>query len=364
MKATKTLAILGFLSLIFLIACTKDDNKPKPTASFTASKTSVVVGESIQFTNTSENATTYAWSFGDGTTSVEASPSKSYSATGTYTVTLAATGAGGVNSATQEIIVVAASLYFIDPSDELIQKLTLDNTLAITTVKDVAGMSGVGLAYDKASNKIFWSDYTDATTPNGKIWKMNLDGTGEEAIASGILDPYGIALNPSEGKIYWADDNGYISKSNLDGTATQTGVVIISGGGMRAVAIDTVHSKMYFYEVNNDNLYIADLDGNNRNVLLTGSYGYGLFVDNVNNKLYFNDYYGPSLKRCNLDGSSVEDIDATDTRIYGIAIDYRLNKLYWSARDAGEIYMSDLDGTNKITLATGLSSPRGIFLKN
>ena len=63
---------------------------------------------------------------------------------------------------------------------------------ALTTVKDVAGMSWAGLAYDATNDQIFFSDWYDATTPDGKIWKMNLDGTGAVTIASGILDPYGI----------------------------------------------------------------------------------------------------------------------------------------------------------------------------
>jgi hypothetical protein len=64
-----------------------------------------------------------------------------------------------------------------------------------------------------------------------------------------------------------------------------------------------------------------------------------------------------------LDGSNIETVDATASRIYGIAVDMSAGKLYWSARDNGEIYKSDLDGSNKITLKTELTSPRGIFIK-
>jgi PKD repeat protein len=45
----------------------------------------------ITFINTSENADTYLWNFGDNTTSIEKNPVKTFNQTGNYTVTLTAT---------------------------------------------------------------------------------------------------------------------------------------------------------------------------------------------------------------------------------------------------------------------------------
>ncbi len=253
-------------------------------------------------------------------------------------------------------------LYFTDSSDELIQKLSLDDSLTITTVKDVAEMSGIGLAYDKKNNKMYFADFYDETTPNGKIWKMNLDGTGAEAIVTGLLNPFGIAVDATNGKVYWGDELGNVSRANLDGTSLQTGIVNVVDGLIRAIALDVENNKMYFYDVEHDELNVANLDGTNKSVLISGVYGYALYVDTKNNKLYFDDQYGPALKMANLDGTNIVEIDNTDARIYGVEIDYTLNKLYWTARDAGEIYMSNLNGTEKVTLATGLSSPRQLFL--
>ncbi|MBS1595767.1 MAG: C10 family peptidase [Bacteroidetes bacterium] len=52
----------------------------------------------IQFTNTSQYASTYQWSFGDGATSTDQDPVHSYAAYGTYPVRLVATGSCGVDS--------------------------------------------------------------------------------------------------------------------------------------------------------------------------------------------------------------------------------------------------------------------------
>ncbi len=261
------------------------------------------------------------------------------------------------------------SIYFIDSSIELIQQAVLNITATdisvdtLKTVKNVAEMSGVGLALDATNNKIFFSDFFDADTPDGKIWKMNLDGTEAVAIVTGLLDPYGIALDVKGGKVYWTDDNGNISRSNLDGTSPEIGIVNVVEGGMRAISLDVENNKMYFFEVMNDDLWVANLDGSNKSLLIDGVYGYALFVDKVNKKIYFDDQYGPALKMANLDGTGIVEIDNTDTRIYGIDIDYDNDKLYWTARDMGEIYVAKLNGTEKKTLRTGLDSPRGLFFK-
>jgi PKD repeat protein len=68
------------------------------TANFTASATTVVVGNSVTFTdNTSCNPTSWSWSFPGGTPSSSTSqnPVVTYSTVGTYSVTLTATNALG-----------------------------------------------------------------------------------------------------------------------------------------------------------------------------------------------------------------------------------------------------------------------------
>jgi hypothetical protein len=258
------------------------------------------------------------------------------------------------------------ALYYMDSSDEQMCKITLDGTFKRDIVKNLTDMSGVGIAYDVTNDKFYFSDYFDETTPNGRIWKMNKDTTSMTAIVSGLLNPFDIAVDSKNGKVYWGDDNGNLSRSNLDGTSVQTGIASIVDGAVRAVALDMTHNKLYFYEVMNNNLYRANLDGSGKEVILTGYYGYGLYVDEVNSKIYFDaqtdDGSVSALYRCNLDGTSPTEIDNTQSRIYGIAIDYDNSKLYWSARDNGEIYRANLNGTSREAIATGLSSPRQIVL--
>jgi len=72
-----------------------------PVANFYASATSGTAPLSINFVNSSTgNIASYAWTFGDGTTSTSTSPVHVYSTAGTYSVSLKVTGPGGTNTKT------------------------------------------------------------------------------------------------------------------------------------------------------------------------------------------------------------------------------------------------------------------------
>jgi PKD repeat protein len=64
------------------------------------------VGEAVQFTNTSANAVSYAWDFGDEETGTDENPSHTYAAPGIYTVTLTLDGNNDYTIAKDIIICV------------------------------------------------------------------------------------------------------------------------------------------------------------------------------------------------------------------------------------------------------------------
>ncbi|MFT4610735.1 MAG: PKD repeat protein [Glaciecola sp.] len=436
---------IAILSFTFF-TCEEDDVlPPQSQAEFTASATQVAVGEEIQFTNNSQNATAYAWSFGDGTTSNQVSPRKVYTTSNIFLVSLVSTGSGGstisnlevtvtpaslfsveneedliatipvqftntslgantyywefgdvdnststeespmftyatagtftvsltANSAfgsqtfTKDVIIgeapeAPANLYYMAIGDEYVRKLVLDGTGAVSDVYNAVGKGGVGMAYDEVNDKLYFSDFD--TYPFGNIWRMNLDGTGIEAIATNIGDPYAIALDVAGNKIYWVDNDGNVSKANLDGSNPEIGFFSLPGVNWRAISLDVENGKMYVYDVNIEEVYEVNLDGTNPNVIITGNYGYALLVDTVNDKIYFDDQNDDLLKVANLDGTNIQTVDAEGTRVYGMQIDHEAGKLYWSGRDSGELYSADLDGSNRQVLRTGIASPRGIAL--
>ncbi|MEM1359264.1 MAG: PKD domain-containing protein [Bacteroidota bacterium] len=104
------LLLLGAIFTLGFASSCDDDEMPTPTPGEapTAAFTFAVSGNdvlTIEFTNTSTDATSYAWDFGDGNNSTEVSPSHTYAGAGSYTVQLTATNAEGSNSTSATITV-------------------------------------------------------------------------------------------------------------------------------------------------------------------------------------------------------------------------------------------------------------------
>jgi len=73
---------------------------------------------SVQFKNTTQNAETYAWDFGDGQSSEEASPAHRYTRSGEYTVTLRATKGTKTKEHQKSITVTAPETCLIEIQTE------------------------------------------------------------------------------------------------------------------------------------------------------------------------------------------------------------------------------------------------------
>ncbi|MCB0545881.1 MAG: PKD domain-containing protein, partial [Saprospiraceae bacterium] len=75
---------------------------PSPVAGFTSS----VNGLTATFTNTSQNAVSYNWDFGDDTNSNQANPTHTYDEDGSYVVILTVTNPCGSVTFTQTVVIV------------------------------------------------------------------------------------------------------------------------------------------------------------------------------------------------------------------------------------------------------------------
>lgn len=80
---------------------------PKIAASFATPEQKIVAPATVKFTNTSVNAESYEWDFGDGGTSTEANPSHTYNRSGNYSVVLKAKK-GNKTTVSKQMIQVTA----------------------------------------------------------------------------------------------------------------------------------------------------------------------------------------------------------------------------------------------------------------
>ena len=157
-KILNLFAILAVLSFAAARCTEKDDPTPDNKGEQNTAKAPVadfsyeVNGFAVKFTNTSTDATSYLWNFGDDATSSEASPSHTYAASGSYTVTLTASNSDGQTAKKSVSLTLAgpAKAYY-----------------AWSAQTDRAGKFGKVIDFDATSSEnpasIAW-DFGDGTT--------------------------------------------------------------------------------------------------------------------------------------------------------------------------------------------------------
>jgi len=171
-----------------------------------------------------------------------------------------------------------------------------------------------------------------------------------------------IALDVAAGKVYWTD-HYKIQRANLDGTDKET---LITQTGVYGIALDVAAGHMYSSDTTNDKIYRSNLDGTGKIDLYATDTTRGIALDLVARKIYWCDF--GYIRRGDLSGSvgSVEVVYASffTPTPSGIALDVAAGKVYWTSTQANgpRVERANLDGTGRETLVTGMNDPRGIAL--
>ena len=255
-------------------------------------------------------------------------------------------------------------MYWANWGTPKIRRANLDGT----NIQDlVTGISRpVDIALDLPTGKMYWTDRTadDHRDPNimNRILRANLDGTNIETLAIGRSSiKEGIALDLSGGKMYWAvwsvvNDENKIQRANLDGTNVEDLVILPTADtsrytGPRGIALDISQGKMYWTDCGGGKIQRANLDGTNIEDLVTGlGCPHRIALDFSGDKVYWTDYDTEKIQRANLNGSNPEDIIVGLSRPTGIALDSLNGKMYWVDAGTDIIRRANMDGTNVETL--------------
>jgi len=228
-------------------------------------------------------------------------------------------------------------------------------------------VSLLAVAPAAAADRIYWSNYD-----GNSISYANLNGSG----GGGTVDtgdatvegPMGLTLDPSRGRIYWANWNGdtgtTISYADLDGG--DAGDLDIQGAtvaGPHGLAFDPSigpAGRLYWANYAGNSISYADLDGAGGGVGAdltindaTVDGPRGVTVDPTAGRLYWSNFSGgdgTTISYANLDGSgdgNLLQVGSTGEGPEGTAVDPVTRKIYWSDYGAwNQMAFADVDGSN------------------
>ena len=260
--------------------------------------------------------------------------------------------------------VANGKMYWTDDSADRIQRANLDGSDIENLITQ--GLDDpYGIALDVANGKMYWAD-----EGTNRIQRANLDGSNiENLVSRGLDDPHGIALDVANGKMYWTDDSAdRIQRANLDGSNVETLLRRTkinfwgntSGrGDPYGIALDVANGKMYWADEGTNRIQRANLDGSNIENLVSRGLDdpHGIALDVANGKMYWTDDSADRIQRANLNGSNIENLITQGlSDPYGIALDVANGKMYWADEGTNRIQRANLDGSLIETLVPRESS--------
>ena len=123
------------------------------------------------------------------------------------------------------------------------------------TATDV--LTGTGTVGGPPPAHVYWAE-------GSSIWEANLDGTSPQAVVTGQISPFGVAVS---GLLYWTDaGNGTINSANLDGSSP--GSIVTGQHHPNGMAVGAGH--LYWANNGDGTIWEANLDGSSAHAIVTG----------------------------------------------------------------------------------------------
>lgn len=262
-----------------------------PVASFTASATTICVGQTVTYTNTSSGIpTSYAWTFAGGTpaTSTATNPTVTYNTSGTYTVALTATNGSGSNTVTQTnyITVIGGSGAAL-PVSEGFTATTFPPTnwnIVNLDLGDTSWMRNPTVGFAPTAGNSMWFDnfeFNDAgNTDDMRTPKLNFQGFSSATLTFDVayaaydatyVDGLEVLISTDCGSTFtslYSKTGSTVAAGNLPTAAATTALFVPTAAQWRTETI----SLTPYVGLTNVTLAFRNLAG----------YGNSLYIDNIN----------------------------------------------------------------------------------
>ena len=320
-----------------------------PVASFTANQTGGNAPLTVQFNDTSSNVpTSWSWDFGDGNTSIVQNPVHTYTAVGTYSVSLNATNTAGSNTSamTGYITVLAAS------SSAPVANFTANTTsgLAPLTVQfnDTSSNSPTSWSWNFGDSP---GNVYVADNGNSAVYKVYANGT-IATVGSGFSAPSSVAVD-SFGNVFVADpDNSAVYEVYANGTMATVG----SGfSAPRSVAVDSI-GNVFVSDPDNSAVYKVYANGTMATVGSGFSAPRGVAVDSFGN-VFVSDPDNSAVYEVYANGT-MATVGSGFSSPRSVAVD-SIGNVFVSDPDNSAVYEVYANGT-MATVGSGFSSPRSV----
>ena len=219
--------------------------------------------------------------------------------------------------------------------------------------------NAMNIAVDASNGKVYWTEKTGGSS--GTINSANLDGTGVTELTSILSVPMGIAVDVTGSKLYWTNARGRIQSANLDGSGIQNVVQDLSA------PTDIVLSDGFIYWTEGGNSV--------RRVNMSGqkiAIDVAVNLDSVGGlavgggKVYWTEMTSATagtVNGANLNGTNFETLATLLSVPMGISVDTAESKLYWT-NARGRVQRANLNGSGIQNVVEGLGSPGDIVLSN
>ncbi|KAM7407483.1 hypothetical protein PAMA_003284 [Pampus argenteus] len=206
---------------------------------------------------------------------------------------------------------------------------------------------------------------------------LNPDDKSNDAMVpvAGLRNGYDVDFDDSEQTIYWVEHPGEIHRVKSDGTnRTEFAPAAILGSPV-GLALDWITENLYYTNPATQSIEVLKLRGEvqYRKTLITNNGSptgagspVGIAVDPARGKLYWTDQGTESgipakVASADMDGLNPVTLFTNNLdHIEFLTVDIQENKLYWAVTSTGMIERGDPDGSNRITIVTGLSHPWGV----
>ena len=225
--------------------------------------------------------------------------------------------------------------------------------------------NAMNIAVDASNGKVYWTEQTGER--RGTINSADLDGTSVTELTAILSVPMGIAVDATGNKLYWTNSRGRIQCANLDGSGIKNVMSDLPGPMDIAVARGIVCWTQFDATAGTGNVGIVHPTAGQRiaRYISTGSDTPGSLVIN-GGKVYWTEMMGTNsgtINSANLNGTDAAQLASILAAPSGIAVDTARSKLYWT-NARGRVQRASLNGSGIQNVVEGLGSPGEIVISN